>query len=298
MVGALSGPGSPHFRGRFIIAVLVVDSKPGLTLPLPRKAPVRWLHVLITMFTRLSNLVRGFLGLFISGLEKKNPEALIELEKENIRKQIAKFNAGLAAHAGLCERLMSQVKQLEREEQDLRSKATANLRAGNQELAGQYALRLQTIKRELAENSTQLGDAEKTYKELVDARDTSVKAAREKIESLKRDISEMRMKSAVAELNEMAAGMIGSIGGSGDTLNRLHEMVREEKEKAGGRARVARDSLDFSDIKAQASEQAALQQQALADFAAAEGLALPGAATPAATETTTTERSMGGTAAS
>ena len=33
------------------------------------------------MFKRLMNLVRGFFGLFISGLEKDNPEALIEAEK-------------------------------------------------------------------------------------------------------------------------------------------------------------------------------------------------------------------------
>ena len=44
------------------------------------------------MFRRLSNIFRGFVGLFISGLEKRNPEALLELEKENLRKQIAQFN--------------------------------------------------------------------------------------------------------------------------------------------------------------------------------------------------------------
>ena len=32
------------------------------------------------MFSRIANLFRGFLSLFISGLERKNPEALLELE--------------------------------------------------------------------------------------------------------------------------------------------------------------------------------------------------------------------------
>ena len=48
----------------------------------------------------------------MSDLEKKNPEALLEVEKENLRKQISEYNKGLAMHAGLCERLMSQVKKL------------------------------------------------------------------------------------------------------------------------------------------------------------------------------------------
>ena len=34
------------------------------------------------MFKRLSNLIKGFFGMFVSGLEKKNPEALLEVEKE------------------------------------------------------------------------------------------------------------------------------------------------------------------------------------------------------------------------
>ena len=65
--------------------------------------------------------------------------------------------------------------------------------------------------------------------------------------------------------------MIGSLGGSGDTLNRLHSMVEEDREKAAGRARVARDSLDTRDIHIKEAEQNALADQALADFAAKEG---------------------------
>src|SRR5499425_1513628 len=141
------------------------------------------------MFQRLMNLIRGFFGLFISGLEKQNPEALLEVETENLRKQIAQYNQGLASHAGLCERLMSQVKKLETEERDLRARTAANLRAGNRSAAGQYALRLQTVSRELDENRKQLEQAETTYKDLLKARDVAVSSARAKIESLRSSIS-------------------------------------------------------------------------------------------------------------
>lgn len=229
---------------------------------------------------RISNLIRGFLSLFISGLEKQNPEALLEVEKENLRAQIAKYNTGLASHAALCERLMSQVRKLEAEEKDLRSRATAHLKAGNRDAAGQYALRLQTVQRELQENRVQLDQAEKTYKELVRARDVTVQTAQAKIESLKYTINDMKIKQAVAEMTEMAGGMIGSIGGSGDTLNRLEEMVSEERDRAAGRARVAQDSLDFGEVKLQETEQKALADQALAEFAANEGIVLEGAPQP------------------
>ena len=226
------------------------------------------------MFNRISNLFRGFLGLFISGLERQNPEALLEVEKEHLRKQIAQYNTGLSSHAALCERLMTQVRKQETEQRDLRAKTTANLRAGNRDAAGQYAMRLQTVERELEENRKQLEQAEITYKELVRARDVAVTTARAKIESLRSSISNMKMKRAMAELTEMASGMVSSIGGSGDTLDRLQTMVESEREKAAGRVRVAKDNLDMSNIQVKEAEQTALNEQALADFAAKEGIAL------------------------
>src|SRR5688500_18419525 len=107
------------------------------------------------MFRRIANLFRGFLSLFASGMETRNPEALLEVERETLRRQIAQYNQGLASHAGLAERLISQVKRLENEERELRARTTANLRAGNRDLAGQLAMRLQTVTRELEENRKQ-----------------------------------------------------------------------------------------------------------------------------------------------
>ena len=141
----------------------------------------------------------------------------------------------------------------------------------------------------------QLEDAEKRYKELVKARDVSIKTARDKIEKLRRDIDDMKVQKAMAELNEMAAGMVTEIGGSGDTLNRLEEMVEDERTKAAGRARVARDSMDMTEIQMKEAEQGALEEMALADFAAAEGIELEAGPAAAATEDAgkTTESGMG-----
>jgi phage shock protein A len=243
------------------------------------------------MFQRLGNLLKAFMNLFVTDLEKRNPEALLQLESENLRKQVGSFNQGLATHAGLAERIMSQVRKLETEQRDLRAKATAHLRAGNKSAAGQYALRLQTVDRELEENRRQLAQAEETYKNLVKARDVAVAAARAKIESLKGAITDMRMNQALAEMHETAAGMVSEIGGSGDTLNRLHEMVEDERTKAAGRARVAKDAIDMSQVDIKASEMEALADQALADFAAKEGIVLEGAAPAGA------PRSMGAASA-
>jgi phage shock protein A len=227
------------------------------------------------MWRRIGNLFKGFLGLFISGLERQNPRALIEAEKENLRHQIARFNDNLATHAGFCERLLRQVKNLETQERDLAAKAAANLKVGNRNAAGQYALQLKTVKDQLEENRQQLTAAEETFKKLVKARDVSVSEARAKIDSLKRMISETEMLEAQAELQEMATGMISSIGGSGDTLDRVEGYLTERRDKAAGRARVAASTIDTTKVELMEAEQQALADAALNEFAAAYGLEAP-----------------------
>lgn len=237
------------------------------------------------MFQRLKTLFRGFLSLFVTGLEKANPKALIEAEKENLRAQIARFNTNLAQHAGFCERLLRQIKTLEAQEKDLAAKAAAHLRASNREAAGQYALQLQGVKAQLEENRGQLQDAEKTYQNLIQARDVTVREAKTKIQKLERMLSETEMLEAQAELQEMATGMISTIGGAGDTLDRVEGYLNERRDQAAGRARVAKGTLDMTDVQLKEGEQKALADQALAEFASAYGLEMPATPAPPATET-------------
>jgi phage shock protein A len=247
------------------------------------------------VFRRLTNVFRGFFARFVGNIERRHPEALLELEKEHLREQIARYNQGLAAHAGLAERLMSDVKRREREETQLRAKTSAHLHAGNQDAAGQYALQHQEVRTRLQEARQQLEEAERAYRELVRARDVAIEAAKTKIGTLKREIDELKIQRATAELSEMASGMISEIGGAGDTLNRLEEMVREERDRAAGRSRVARDSLSVADVAVQEAETKALARLALADFAAEMGIAMTQRAPTAESETPAleTSKSMG-----
>lgn len=218
------------------------------------------------MIKRIGNLFRGLVGSSVSGIERRNPEMLLDVEKENLRTQIGKFNRGLAAHAGLCERLMSRVKTLESDQQELQSRTRAHLQAGNRDMAAQYALRLKDGAKDLEENRRQLSAAEETYSMLIKQRDAVVEAARQKIELLRQSIDELKVKKAMAEMTEMASGMVTGIGGSGDTLSRLREMVDSEKANAAGRIRVARDSMTLTDLDMKEREQKALADQALAEF--------------------------------
>jgi phage shock protein A len=215
---------------------------------------------------RLLNLIRGFFALFIGGIEKNNPEALLENEKENLRKQIANFNGGLAIQAALVEKLSAQAKKLSVDEDDLRAKIPVLLQAGKRDIAAQLALRLQNVDKEHDEVVAQLEAAEKSYKDLTRARDVSVKAAKDKMEALGRGINDLKVKKATAELTEMANGMITSLGSSGDSLERITTLVEDERNKAAGRLRVAKDSVSLAEIDELEATNQTMAELALAQF--------------------------------
>ncbi len=59
----------------------------------------------MAIFARIGRLFRGFLGLFISGIESRNPEALMEAARQDFRDKMVQYNLALARMAGVAERL-------------------------------------------------------------------------------------------------------------------------------------------------------------------------------------------------
>src|SRR5512134_2903392 len=115
------------------------------------------------MFSRIARLFRGFLGLFISGIEEANPEALMEAARQEFRTKMTQYNLALAKMAGVAERLKSQVKGKADRAQDLERHILANHRAGNLELAGTLARELQELKVDLTADTAELKETEEAY---------------------------------------------------------------------------------------------------------------------------------------
>jgi phage shock protein A len=115
------------------------------------------------LFSRLSRLVKGFFGLFVSGLEERNPKALLEVAKQEFSERIASANNGLAKMAGVVSRLQMQIKLGTRKATELQDRILANYHAGNAELAGSLARELQDVKNDLTENASELKESEESY---------------------------------------------------------------------------------------------------------------------------------------
>jgi phage shock protein A len=245
------------------------------------------------MFARIGRLLRGFFGLFISGIEEANPEALMEAAKQEFRTKMTQYNLALAKMAGVAERLKSQVNSKATKAQDLERRILANHRAGNMDLAGSLARELQELKADLGIDSQELKETEEAYQANLRQAKLAQREFEDKVRGLDKQLSQVKIKEAQAEAASALSNVAFKVGDLGDTMKTVEDVLQKRYEVSAGKARLAKDMVDLEAVSEKENERKALEQVALAEFLASQGIqATPAAeqSTPAATKEIGPER--------
>ena len=228
----------------------------------------------MAIFARVGRLLRGFVGLFISGVEERNPDALMEAARQEFRDRMAQYNQALARMAGVAERLKSQIKTKSGKAQDLERRIMANHSAGNLQLAGSLARELQDLKMDLLTDTQELQESEQAYQANLRQAQLAQKQFEEKVHRLERQLSQVKVKEAQAEAASALSNVAFKVGDLGDTMKTVEEVLSKRYELSAGKARLATDMVDMDAIQEKESERKALEQGALAEFLASQGVAV------------------------
>ncbi|MEX0774932.1 MAG: hypothetical protein WD042_04355 [Phycisphaeraceae bacterium] len=226
----------------------------------------------MAIFARIGRLFRGFAGLFVGGLEQRNPEALMEAARQEFRDRMAQYNVALARLAGVAERLKVQIKAKTTRAQELERRIMANHHAGNLELAGSLARELAELKADLTTDTKELADTEEGYQGNVRQARVAQKDFEEKLRRLERQISDVKVKEAQAEAASAISNVAFKVGDLGDTMKTVEDVLQKRYEASAGKARVARDMVDIDRVQEKETERKALEQTALAEFLASQGV--------------------------
>jgi phage shock protein A len=224
------------------------------------------------MLARISRLFRGFLGLFISGIEEANPEALMEAARTEFRGKMVQYNLALARMAGVAERLKAQVKGKAVRAQELERRILANHTAGNMELAGTLARELQELKADLEVDSHELKETEEAYDVNLRQAKVAQREFEDKVRRVEKQISQVKIKEAQAEAAAALSNVAFNVGDLGDTMKTVDEILQKRYEVSAGKARLAKDMVDIGKVEEKENERRALEQVALAEFLASQGI--------------------------
>ena len=224
------------------------------------------------MFGRIGRLLRGFFGLFISGLEEANPEALMESARQEFRTKMTQYNLALAKMAGIAERLKVQVNSKAGKAQDLERRILANHRAGNMELAGSLARELQELKADLAVDTQELQESDEAYQANLRQAKLAQREFEDKVRRLEKQLSQVKVKEAQAEAASALSSVAFKVGDLGDTMKTVEDVLQKRYEVSAGKARLAKDLVDIEAVTEKENERKALEQVALAEFLASQGI--------------------------
>jgi phage shock protein A len=237
------------------------------------------------MFSRIGRLFRGFLSLFISGVEARNPEALMEAARQEFREKMTHYNLALARMAGVAERLKSQIKTKVLRANELERRILANHSAGNMELAGSLARELQDLKADITTDTQELSETEEAYQANLRQAKVAQKDFEDKLRKLEKQLSQVKIKEAQAEAAAALSSSAFKVGDLGDTMKSVEEILAKRYEESAGKARVAKDLVDIEKVQEKENERKALDQAALADFLASQGIqAAPAPEAPVASK--------------
>ncbi len=208
------------------------------------------------MFKRFSRAMRSFFGFFVSSIE--DPELILEQNIRDLNDQVPKMNESIAmvrANVTLLEKENTKYKQ---EINQLTARVKAAIQAGRDDMAAQYASKLQMEKQALERNQMQLETARQAYEKALVVKKAFMKEKDRKTQEAMnaiRDARRAQWQSKVADA--MESFQVAGIDATHD------EMLRKVQEKAAINEARMEMALDSVDRQSMAIEEDAEQLQAM-----------------------------------
>jgi phage shock protein A len=193
-------------------------------------------------FDRLSNLWNGFLSLWISGIENKNPEVVYEQAIDNRIKRHRELKKAVGGIVYLRNKLSTELETKERELREVNAQIPVAVESNDDEVA----LLLLQKKNELDKAIEGLKlELEKVSKQADDAKESLVSFQGE-IEKLRRERDEMLAKKATAEARIQIQETLDGLSTDADIkqLENVRENIHKMQAQADVGAEIKGDSLD------------------------------------------------------
>ena len=180
------------------------------------------------MFARIGRLFRGFFGLFISGIEEANPEALMEAARQEFRTKMTQYNLALAKMAGVAERLKSPGERQGGQGAGPRAAdpgQSPRRQHGAGRLARARAAGAQGRSRRRLAASCK--ETEEAYQANLRQAKLAQREFEDKVHRLEKQLSQVKIKEAQAEAASALSSVAFKVGDLGDTMKTVEEVLAE-----------------------------------------------------------------------
>jgi phage shock protein A len=194
------------------------------------------------MWKRFRRAMRSFAGFFVSSIE--DPELILEQNIRDMNDQVPKMNESIAMVRANVTLLEKENQKYQQEVRELTARVKAAIQAGRDDLAAQYATRLQMEKGALSRNEQQLATAKQAYEKALNVKKMFMREKERKTQEAMnaiRDARRSRWQSKVADAMESF-----EVAGIDATHEEMVRKVNEQAAVNEARMHMALESVDHT----------------------------------------------------
>ncbi len=231
----------------------------------------------MSVWARFKRFVKSVFGGAISSLE--DPRLILEQNIRELNDQVPKMNENIATVKANVMLLQKEMRRNEQELTDLTSKVKAAIQGGRDDIAQQYAIRLEKTRDQLERSKEQLTYASAAYDKALQVKKAFMREKERKIQEAKdalRAHERAKWQSKVADALEQF-----EVAGLDQTHDEMLNRVYEQTAKNEARMEMALDSIDTDSMQIEEDAESLRASELVKQFKLEMGLGEPAAATKA-----------------
>ena len=197
------------------------------------------------MWKRFVRAIKSLFGGLISSIE--DPKLILEQNIRELNDQIPKMNENIATVKASVTLLEKELAKYQREYKDLVSKMKAAISQGRDDIAQNYALRLESVKSHMIQTKEQFETAKKAYEKSLEVKKVFMRQRERKIAEARdalRAHERAKWQSKIADTMESF-----EVAGIDATHDEMLTRINEETAKNEARMEMALDSVDTDALK-------------------------------------------------
>lgn len=220
------------------------------------------------MWQRLMRVFRSFMGAFISVAE--DPKMILQQNIRDMQDKVPEMNTGIAKARGGIVRLEEEQRSLQQDIARLTARVKSALLAGEEAMAGQFAVQLKQRQDSLERTNQQYSTAKMGYDGLLKLKERYMREMKMKTEQAMAAIKEADAAKWKSELADVFQTF--EVAGVDATHQEMIEKLKEKSATAEGKIQSAVESMDTKGMAIEEKAQELEGQELLKQFKLELGL--------------------------
>ena len=194
----------------------------------------------MSVWSRFKRFVKSVFGGAISALE--DPKLILEQNIRELNDQVPKMNENIATVKANVMMLQKEVRKYEREQADLTAKIKAGIQAGRDDIAERYAMRLESVRDNVASTKEQLKYASAAYDKALQVKKAFMREKERKISEAKDALRAHERAKWQAKIADTLESF--EVAGIDQTHDEMISRIQEKTALNEARMELALDSVD------------------------------------------------------